>query len=559
MNPEEHDALVRRVEALEKELAGLRGRRVAEPPPLPTANPEAGMKTSSEAVERAKTLLNLENMLSKAGVVLLVVGVLLLLKLAVDQGWFTPWARVTAGWAVGVALLVAGVRLAGRRVVLGQALFGGGWAVVYGVTVAGAQLYDLYGPAAGFGVILAVTVAGFWFALARNSALPAGLALGGGLAAPFVLGATSGLAVVPVVVYALVLLAAAAVAYQKKGWGGVYWTGFAVGALVLLALEGEISTVRGARGADQFALTMAWLFWWGMHGWLPVQRVAKGGGRGDANALHVVVFAGPALVLTGLARVWDWGVSEAGWATLGAGLLLYGGSRLVGGAHRSSHQLAAGLLGACGVVMVLEGDASFVVVVALAVGLAEAARRTREGVLEACAHVAALVMGGWWLVRMAEPAVGAPLWRFEALVNLAGVGALFWIFGLRAGSVWRWVYWVAGVPFLMAWMAREAGVSAAPQAWTSAAWGALALALLVGSVVFWDAAVRRTGMVVLGVVLGKLILVDLATLDAVWRVLLFLGLGGLMLLCSYLLPRLAGWRAREQGPEEPPPLPPPLP
>jgi uncharacterized membrane protein len=41
------------------------------------------------------------------------------------------------------------------------------------------------------------------------------------------------------------------------------------------------------------------------------------------------------------------------------------------------------------------------------------------------------------------------------------------------------------------------------------------------------------------VVLTKMILVDLAAVPTEWRVVLFMGFGGLMLAISYVLPRIA--------------------
>ncbi len=50
----------------------------------------------------------------------------------------------------------------------------------------------------------------------------------------------------------------------------------------------------------------------------------------------------------------------------------------------------------------------------------------------------------------------------------------------------------------------------------------------------------RGGLTTLFLVVGKLFLVDLAEVEAIWRVLLFLGFGGLLLALSYYLRSL--WR-----------------
>ncbi|MDO8736122.1 MAG: DUF2339 domain-containing protein, partial [Thermoleophilia bacterium] len=49
---------------------------------------------------------------------------------------------------------------------------------------------------------------------------------------------------------------------------------------------------------------------------------------------------------------------------------------------------------------------------------------------------------------------------------------------------------------------------------------------------------RTVALVTLFVVVGKLLLVDLGTVKAIWRVLLFIGFGGLFLVLSYFFQSL---------------------
>jgi uncharacterized membrane protein len=49
---------------------------------------------------------------------------------------------------------------------------------------------------------------------------------------------------------------------------------------------------------------------------------------------------------------------------------------------------------------------------------------------------------------------------------------------------------------------------------------------------------RVTGLTTLGIVVAKLFIVDLAELDTGWRVVLFIGLGVLLLSTSYLFPSI---------------------
>ena len=49
---------------------------------------------------------------------------------------------------------------------------------------------------------------------------------------------------------------------------------------------------------------------------------------------------------------------------------------------------------------------------------------------------------------------------------------------------------------------------------------------------------RVCGLIALCLVVGKLLLVDVSQLEAVWRVLLFMGFGAIFLVLSYLFPSL---------------------
>lgn len=563
MNDEfSRDELLRRLDALEKEVQSLRqskGGVGQTPPPLPRQpqTDPVGDGLAARAMERSRALLGMENLLSKLGIVVLVIGLLLLLKYSLELGWLTPWWRVGGGWVLGAALAVAGWRLSAQRAVLGPTLMAGGWVIFYAVTVAGVQLYELFGPSAGFLIILTATVAAFAWAMARGQSLAATWALAGAILAPFFLNDQRGLAVVPMVIFNFILMLASAVAYQRRGWGAIYWAGFLLIGLAFFVLEMHVATVEPGQLTDRMALTAAWMLWWSLHAVMPVLRVRRGGMRGDEVAVHVTSLLAPAVSILGIVRVWELTMPQAGVCLLVGGLLTGAAAGTLTGAMRRSYLLAAGLLSAVGLVFWLEGDTAFAVMLALAVGLAESSRRSRFPVVEALAHVAALVLAVWWGVRMSEHAVAPAMWRLEALLNLAVAGFAVMVYGQRREEVWRWIYWVVAVLFLLVWIAREAGVTSEPMVWTTAGWGLVALSLLVISVVWWNPGIRRTGVLVLLLVLGKLFLVDLAAVEPVWRVLLFIGLGGLMLGCSYLLPRLV----RQEVPthREPPPLPPPLP
>lgn len=80
----------------------------------------------------------------------------------------------------------------------------------------------------------------------------------------------------------------------------------------------------------------------------------------------------------------------------------------------------------------------------------------------------------------------------------------------------------------------------AGEAYVTLAWGAYAVVLLVAGLRLDRVPLFRGGMTTLFLVVGKLFLVDLASIEAIWRVLLFLGFGALFLALSFYTRSL--WR-----------------
>lgn len=139
-------------------------------------------------------------------------------------------------------------------------------------------------------------------------------------------------------------------------------------------------------------------------------------------------------------------------------------------------------------------------------------------------------------------------WR-AALVLLALIGSASVVRGLASGA--EVVRWSAYGIFLL-WLAGQLG-AVQGGVWVSPAWALCAIGWMAGGVRRGRSDWRRTAIFTLVLLLARLFLVDLAALDPVWRALIFLGIGGALLLAAFYLPR---WTKKpEQPPETPPPLP----
>ncbi len=139
----------------------------------------------------------ISRLLAAAGVGVTLIGVVMLLVLAAQAGFFGPVPRVVAGVVFSVALVGAGVRVFGRAGgrVGGISLAATGIAGAYLDVVAVTAIYEWLSPALGLAVALAVTAGGVTLAMRWQSQ-------------PFAVLVVVGAAVLsPVVTTELVLLA----------------------------------------------------------------------------------------------------------------------------------------------------------------------------------------------------------------------------------------------------------------------------------------------------------------------------------------------------------------
>lgn len=88
------------------------------------------------------------------------------------------------------------------------------------------------------------------------------------------------------------------------------------------------------------------------------------------------------------------------------------------------------------------------------------------------------------------------------------------------------------------------------QGFITSAWGVYGIALLILGLRKNYITVRVVGLLTLFLVVGKLFLIDLSRIDAIWRVLLFLAFGGIFLLLSYFFRKL--WKDEGVSDETPP-------
>ena len=190
--------------------------------------------------------------LIRAGIIAIVTCVGYFLKWSIDRGLVGPEARVGFSIFFGLALLVSGVKLLGRKWhVLGQGFLGGGIAILYFSVFAAGPLYHLVPTTVAFGLMILVTVAAGILAVRLDSLLVAILGIVGGYATPVLL--RTGQPNLPVLYSYLLLLGLGILGIaRRKNWRLLNYLGFVFTyALYIASAPGD--------ARPQFALMLTFL------------------------------------------------------------------------------------------------------------------------------------------------------------------------------------------------------------------------------------------------------------------------------------------------------------
>jgi len=170
-----------------------------------------------------------------------------------------------------------------------------------------------------------------------------------------------------------------------------------------------------------------------------------------------------------------------------------------------------------------------------AAALHSLAHRLRAGILKFAGHALFVFVGLWLGLRLLDYYNQGPLlFNREALTDL-GVLALAGVTALKVpGFAGKKIYLSVVYVALLFWWNRELDPLKNANAWVSIAWGVQGTILFVFGLRRNRSTLSRAGFATLAVVALKMVLIDLAHLETLWRILLFLGIGAGFLGLSYL-------------------------
>ncbi|MDP6038692.1 MAG: DUF2339 domain-containing protein [Candidatus Latescibacteria bacterium] len=503
--------------------------------------------------DATNSLLGSESWTGRTGIGLILFGIVFLFKYSIDQGWITPSVRVGIGLALGAGLLFIAARTHASRRHFSQLLSGGGIAAFYITGFAAFQFYAIVSHPIAFAFMILVTILAFTLSLKQNDAVISIIAAIGGLGTPFFLYTESG-NIPGLVAYTCLVLTGTSGIYFYRGWRSLLWVSVIGGWFILFI--GINNASQQDHLALQLGIVFAWLAFWA----LPVFREVlqtKSPVRWSSPSLdflaeffsptimeftvrhvHLLSVSTPLIALSASAEVWNLSTHTLGWITMG-GAAFYG---LTAWKLRSktacqplayTHSLVALLLLTLAFCLLLKGNTLFLTLAAEAAVLHLIARWFSSRGILTSAHILFSITGLILIAHLLSKAQGISITNPLALTDLAVMAIGLSITQIFRSQTTISVYRMGVHLTLLAWFWRELSPLHSGMGYVTIVWGTYAVALLVFALRHNLNQLQAVALGTLFLVVGKLFMIDLAQLAAHWRILLFLGFGGLFLIISY--------------------------
>jgi uncharacterized membrane protein len=194
-----------------------------------------------------------ENLISKIGIVVLVLGVGIGAKYAIDNNLISPLARIIIGYIFGFGLVGLAIKLKPKYLNFSSVLISGGMAIMYFVTYFAYASYALMPQSAAFALMVMFIIFSVAAALLYDRQVIAHIGLVGAYAVPFLLSDGSGNYLV-LFAYMAIINAGILAISVKKYWKPLFYTSSGFTWLIFL---GWFSTKYSA--AEHFYLALIFL------------------------------------------------------------------------------------------------------------------------------------------------------------------------------------------------------------------------------------------------------------------------------------------------------------
>ena len=174
-----------------------------------------------------------ENLISKIGIAILVIGVAIGAKYTIEHDLISPLTRIILGYLAGSGLLFFGIKLKAKYENYSAVLVSGAMAIMYFITYAAYDFYALIPQVFAFIFMVVLTAFTVFAALKYNNQVIAHIGLVGSYAVPFLLSDGSGKVAVLYSYMALINIGILAIAI-KKYWKVLNYIAFGLTWLIFL-------------------------------------------------------------------------------------------------------------------------------------------------------------------------------------------------------------------------------------------------------------------------------------------------------------------------------------
>lgn len=499
-------------------------------------------------------------------------GIVFLMRSAVDSSWFTEEVRILLAACGSLALLVLGVWLHERKGRLEVARMAVAVAIpgLFATTVVAAQVYDLISPVLGLELGALIGVIGVAIAVRWSSVLVGGVGMLGALAAPMLVGTTGEGGSIA---FVAVALAASVGVLLWQRWNWLSLGAFAVSAPQLISWIWGSRIVINSEGVsgpvEPTLLVLAVLAGF----WVLYAAAAFGYELRSRDEEKLPVSSWLMLLCSSLFVVGfgclaigsDSALALNAWIFgFTAVHLLLGGAAIRFGIHREIGSLLTGggiALGSIGLANAFDGPMLVAVWSAMATALAYMATRVDRTSTPTLSDAQRLLVGAFMFLALGIVhllVIEAPPYAIVdgvedlgsslvAIACCAGAALACWHWGRqiepKAATVTGFVG-AAGFVYLGSVLiidaigangsgeAREIG-----QAWLSAFWAATGLGAVVWGMRRKSPKTRLGGLALLTVAIAKVWTYDLAELEELARALSFVALGLLLLAGAFAYQR----------------------
>ncbi len=205
-------------------------KRFVAPPPPPKQNYYHPPKSTDWQNTRPKINIDFEkfigeNLISKIGVIITIIGVAIGVKYSIEHQLVSPLTRIILGYLMGFGLLGIGFKLKRKYENYSAVLISGSIAIMYFITFAAYNFYELIPQAVAFGIMVLFTVFTVIIALNYNKQIIAHIGMVGAYAVPFLLSDGSGEIAIMFTYMSIINIGILIIAF-KKYWKPIYYTSF---------------------------------------------------------------------------------------------------------------------------------------------------------------------------------------------------------------------------------------------------------------------------------------------------------------------------------------------